>query len=1088
VKERELKIEDLFEDLQDGVILYNLLEVLSKQSLAVLGKVKHERNKIKKIANMNVVWKYLGSTVRMVGIGPTDIVDGHRGLTLGMLWSLIVFFMGKDLGESGESLAALKRRVMDWVKKRVANYPDVDVVNFTDSFADGKAFMAILNDADPENCPYEPGQTPEETMAKAFEQAERLYGVGQILDPTDPLCCSDEKANMTYLCELMKALPQKESVPQKPQKTGLERGLDFIEENGNDLLEKLRQLCRIKPDECDKAAEKVSDFMHQAGLKNVRQITPASDAVDPSGRMAPFVVGERFGPPGGPTVLLYATYGTSEGDVEQWTSDPFEAVIEGERFTAKGAFQDKVNVVAPLHGIQAILKGAEAQDLPCTMRVLVGGTPPPQTLKGDAPISLADKLRDFLKANPGVAGNPDYIIVSEPGGAELAPERATVGIGCRGFAVMDMTIRTFQHDPQGKYDRSTASFGGPLVDPGFALATVLASLRNVQSGALEVEGMKQAPNADSCEKLAALSFGEHHLRPLTGYSPKVAIAREMYKREGSGVSNATLLEQLTLMPAVTVTHLKMGDESDMGPLSSRFSVGATATLHLCIPPGATFQAAAKALERHCCEAAPLGSEISFANVRGHDGWFTHPNSPIVDALAGSHVLAETDRQEAILSSPSFRPLPCGFAEAIPAAKTVTFGIHDGAACQSAAGESVKVDDVFSLVRTTVHLLHYIAHGAPLPKVPESGVDQKTAYSERFMTDLDKRNQVNKLRAGIRPGNPLAPVHAADPLAAAAAATPLVKVSSPTNANPLAVSGTPRASSPREFSASSRSLPTAPGGTGKSGIVTGPRPPAPVHVDAKGIIAGVLNELNELRRDPPTYAKKLEELVSCYSGTVFNSPWGAPMVTSEGDKPLLEAITVLKQSSPACPLGLVNGMVTAAQDHLKDLADNSRNGHIGSDGSKTGERLNRYGQFFALAGEVISYYQSTPAGIVAQLLISDGERTRQNRKSIISEKFKVCGISLGYHPQAETCCVITLAAGFGAKPLEHEAAVISEGGKIEEDFQRVLDSIPVPQLTDEATKAIAAGLTVQMDYKPGEVKLSITQATGSTSIMQCQWGG
>ncbi|CAM9631715.1 unnamed protein product [Choristocarpus tenellus] len=48
---------ELFSDLQDGVVLFSLLEVLSKQSLAVLGKVKPERNKIKKIANMNIVWK-----------------------------------------------------------------------------------------------------------------------------------------------------------------------------------------------------------------------------------------------------------------------------------------------------------------------------------------------------------------------------------------------------------------------------------------------------------------------------------------------------------------------------------------------------------------------------------------------------------------------------------------------------------------------------------------------------------------------------------------------------------------------------------------------------------------------------------------------------------------------------------------------------------------------------------------------------------------------------------------------------------------------------------------------------------------------
>jgi hypothetical protein len=44
VAERTLKVDDLFLDLQDGVVLYNLLEVLSKQSLAVLGKIKPVRS------------------------------------------------------------------------------------------------------------------------------------------------------------------------------------------------------------------------------------------------------------------------------------------------------------------------------------------------------------------------------------------------------------------------------------------------------------------------------------------------------------------------------------------------------------------------------------------------------------------------------------------------------------------------------------------------------------------------------------------------------------------------------------------------------------------------------------------------------------------------------------------------------------------------------------------------------------------------------------------------------------------------------------------------------------------------------------
>jgi Calponin homology (CH) domain len=36
---------------------------------------------------------------------------------------------------------------MEWLKSRTKHHPDVHVTNFTDSLADGRAFMALLNGA-----------------------------------------------------------------------------------------------------------------------------------------------------------------------------------------------------------------------------------------------------------------------------------------------------------------------------------------------------------------------------------------------------------------------------------------------------------------------------------------------------------------------------------------------------------------------------------------------------------------------------------------------------------------------------------------------------------------------------------------------------------------------------------------------------------------------------------------------------------------------------------------------------------------------------------------------------------------------------
>jgi hypothetical protein len=43
-----------------------------------------------------------------------------------------------------------------------------------------------------------------------------------------------------------------------------------------------------------------------------------------------------------------------------------------------------------------------------------------------------------------------------------------------------------------------------------------------------------------------------------------------------------------------------------------------------------------------------------------------------------------------------------------------------------------------------------------------------------------------------------------------------------------------------------------------------------------------------------------------------------------------------------------------------------------------------------------------------------------------------------------------------------------------------------QVTDEVNKALAAGLSVELDYSPGNVKLNIKQAEGGVTTLSCQW--
>mmetsp|Transcript_9444 Transcript_9444/g.14248 ORF Transcript_9444/g.14248 Transcript_9444/m.14248 type:complete len:1276 (+) Transcript_9444:142-3969(+) len=1231
VKIRNLLVDDLFLDLSDGIILYNLLEVLSRQSLASLGRIKPEKNKIKKIANMNTVWKYLGNTVRLVGIGPTDIVDGNSNLTLGMIWSLIVFFMAKDLGgDSGNDLAALKKRIMNWLNRRAQKHPDINLTNFTDSLADGKVFLAVMEGADPINCPYNPTEDAKENLRNAFAYADNMFGVGSILDPDDPACCSDEKANITYLAELMKVLP-----PMKEDEEDEEEGLapnprlasmKFTNKNVDNSVANLRDLCKVKPDDVEGALQKVSDAMQKAGLRNVTVLnvpkpneksnkplyghlkSPASNLKSPNtntkspnqnffssndnlrspnhglksptqslrspnyglkspaqslrspskvnrypdqgivltnydeneenkplenessnrpygqslksptqsmrspsnvkrtpaqgsgvagdiekddaGKLRgiealnkPFVIGERAGPPGAPTVMIYATYATpldSQEEAEQWYCDPFDGKIEDGRIYAKGAFQDKANVIAPLAAVEALLKGAGLKELPCNLKVLIGGTPPPKSMEGDSPIDIAEGLKNFILCHPDEIGQPDYIIVSDPGGSSLAPDCASVGVGCRGFATVRLTVTTFDASSE-ENEPSICLYGGPLIDPGFVLCSILASLRDLTSGSLLVELLKSAPDKEICEKLKDVDYVESHIRFQTKYSTETACAKERFSRDGVEM-DATLVEHLALLPSVTVATLNMNANKEVGPVSAKFARKAEAVLHLCLSPDQDLHGSIKALRQHCSAVAPFGVELKFSDEKGHKGWSVSPSDRIVECLMQAKAQSQTKRSTSVVSSPEFKPIPAALAQALPKSTVISFGINESESNAGKANESILMDDFTDQIKTTVELLQNLSQ-KPVKSFNHSFrdvSDGKSSYLKR-KDSLEKRF---KGRASLSPVAQRKSLLLDD--------IGRLRTSS---SNRLSLPSSPIASpigSPISFYSKAAAIQ----GLNEQSFKVAP-PPVPsrhtrmsISNDLSALGSRLLQEINLLRSDPPEYARReLEPLLSCFdNGGKFVPPGGGKeRITTEGIKALEDALSVLKRMPPSLPLMRMPEMDKAAQDHAMDMSANGQTSHTGTDGSTSGDRISRYGQYVQVAGEIIAFYESSPTAIVCQLLINDGERSRQNRKNLLGDKFKVCGIASATHPKTDFVTVLTLAGGLKQKALNRPVQIkLGPSEEPSAELERVLDSIPSPELVDEVKKAMEGGLAIELDYKPGEVTLVIHLDDGSSQVMSCSW--
>ncbi|MGL4369607.1 MAG: CAP domain-containing protein, partial [Spirochaetota bacterium] len=178
---------------------------------------------------------------------------------------------------------------------------------------------------------------------------------------------------------------------------------------------------------------------------------------------------------------------------------------------------------------------------------------------------------------------------------------------------------------------------------------------------------------------------------------------------------------------------------------------------------------------------------------------------------------------------------------------------------------------------------------------------------------------------------------------------------------------------------------------------------------------ILAELNLVRADPKAYTAYLRQYRERISGKVLRLPNGKTARLKEGVKPVDEAIRQLSTASPLPALSLSRGLSRGARDHARDLVRTVRTGHDGSDGSRIGARVNRYGKWAGAVGENISYGSTSAREFVISLLVDDGVLDRGHRKIILERRYRTAGVAVEEnHPSYGPICVQTFAGAYAEK--------------------------------------------------------------------------
>jgi len=273
-----------------------------------------------------------------------------------------------------------------------------------------------------------------------------------------------------------------------------------------------------------KAAQWFADRLHDAGL------TP--EIIETSGH--PIVYAETPPVAEMPVVLVYGHYDVQPPDpLDLWETPPFEPTVRNGNVFARGATDDKGQVLTHVFAAETFLQSVE--------------TPPFQikfVIEGEEEVG-SKEIGEFLHSEVGKKKLAcDCIVVSDS--QMLGPGQPAITYGLRGIAAFEL----FLTGPNR--DLHSGGFGGSVFNPAIALARILAMFAN-ENGVIRIphfyDDVLPLTERES-NQIALLPFDERD------FCEKLGIAK------GFGEAGFSTMERRWARPTFDVNGLTSGYQGE----------------------------------------------------------------------------------------------------------------------------------------------------------------------------------------------------------------------------------------------------------------------------------------------------------------------------------------------------------------------------------------------------------------------------------------------------------------------------------------------------------------------------------------------
>ncbi len=367
--------------------------------------------------------------------------------------------------------------------------------------------------------------------------------------------------------------------------------------------------------------------------------------------------------------------------LELWTTPPYEPAIRDGRVWARGATDNKGELLPRIWAVEAWLEAFGP--LPCRVRFLVEGQ---EEIGSGALDALLDLRPDLRVADAALI---------EGGGLDLEGRPGIVG-GGKGMVVVEVFVRTLTHDAHSSLSVLLPNAGHRLVQ---ALATFWDS-----AGRPAIEGLDAGKRPPTSAQLAAIAAMD--LQDL-------ADIREEWELDTfvGGLDGTAAMEAMSFDTTLNLQGLWAG-HTETTPKTVT-PAEAHARLDIRIVPDQMPAELVAAIRRHLDTHG--FADVEVVALESERAWWTPPDHPVIGAATRASQ-AVTGLEPTIgVSMAGTVPMAQVCAQhRVPA---TSLGAGRGDCRAHAPDENIRVDDLATATRITGRFLDELARLPEVPPVP-----------------------------------------------------------------------------------------------------------------------------------------------------------------------------------------------------------------------------------------------------------------------------------------------------------------------------------------------------------------------------------